>query len=477
MTLHCALALMTSTWPAWAQAPTPTGPQTLDEVRQALLATPATVDNHEQRCALLAALDTFLEQPDSERSDVVPAYYQAMIDHALDEIASDTVEEGVVICKLYSSAMVIKTPRTVFGIDLDEGPNSSSGGPDKVAGLDGITFHMTADQRTRLAELVDVSFHTHRHHDHVNYQITQELIKAGKTVVVPGDIRDMWAGEPFASSLTVLDAAGGEKHDIDDLTVEVLTSRQWMAADHTVQCPCNAYLVTTDNGINVFTKGDINDGSDILPWLGEVKARGEGIDLYVSSLGFWWGKDGFPQIQRLFDPLLVPGHEYEFTHRKPGESGSGTGSYGSYCKRFDAALRRGKAVILSWGERFHYLPDLHRAGKSPLVWMEIDPQPREVEVRVGESFRIAFNASADGVEIKRWYIAFSKTDEVRNLPGFDEREWGGIIHDPDKDGVFKVSTENWPPGAYVLTCTVDDWPDGATRTSETIEVTVLPAGH
>jgi hypothetical protein len=300
-------------------------------------------------------------------------------------------------------------------------------------------------------------------------------VDAGKTVIVPRDIRDMWADEPFASKLTVLEAGQGKEHRVGDLAVEVLASSQWMAADHTVECPCNAYLVTTDNGINVLTKGDINDGNDILPWLEDIKARGEGVDLYVSSLGFWWGRDGFPQVQRLFDPFLIPGHEYEFTHRKPGESGSGTGSYGSYCKRFETALQRGKAVILSWGERFHYQPELHRAGKSPLVWMEIDPQPRKIEVKTGDTFTVTFNASAEGVKILRWYIAFRKTDTVRNLPGFGDREWGGIIHDPDKDGVFEVSTEGWPPATYRLDCTVDDWPEGTTRTTESIEVEVRPA--
>ena len=448
-------------------------PGTLADVRAGLLSTPAGAGPDDQRQALLASLDGFLEQPDSERSDEVAAYYRAMIDHALAEIAAERVYDGVVIWKLYSSALVVKTPRAVFGIDLDEGPNSDSGHPDRVAGLAGIKLHMTAGQRTRLAELVDVSFHTHRHHDHVNYQITEELVQAGKTVVVPEDIRTMWRDEPFSSRLTVLTPSPGHRHRVGELGVEVLGSRQWMAQDHSVECPCNAYLVTTDNGVNVLFKGDINDGQEMLPWLRQVKARGDGVDLYVSAPSFWSGQNAVPPLQRMFDPFVIPGHEYEFTHRKPGESGAGTGSYRSQWGRFRSSIDRGKCAVLSWGEKFRYVPRLHREATAPLLWMQVSPKPGDVRVTSGERFTVRLSATAGGATIRRWYLAFKRTPEVRGLPGFDVRDWGAILHDADGDGLFEVSTEGWGPGRYVLECTVDDWPEGRTRATDTISVTVV----
>lgn len=463
------IGVMASVGTAWSD------PDTLDNVRARLLATPAAAGPDTRRQAVLASLDGFLEKPGSERSNEVAAYYRAMVDHALAEIAAEKVEEGVVIWKLYSSALVVKTPKTVFGIDLDEGPNSNSGNPDKVAGLSGITLHMTAKQRRRLAELVDVSFHTHRHHDHVNYQITKELVAAGKTVVVTEDIRTMWRDEPFASGLTVLTPLRGPKHRVGKLRVEVLRSRQWMARDHSVECPCNAYLVTTDNDVNVLFKGDINDGEEILPWLREIKARGDGVDLYVSAPFFWSGTDALPKIQRMFAPFIIPGHEYEFTHRKPGESGSGTGSYTSMWGRFRASIDRGKCAILSWGEKFQYAARLHREATAPLTWMEVSPEPAEVRVMPGETFTVRLNALAGGTTIRRRYLAFKSTPETRHLPGFDVRDWGAIRHDADGDGVFEVSTKDWKPGHYVLECTADDWPKGSTRVTDSIRVTVLPA--
>ena len=452
-------------------------PRTLHDVRTGLLAKPVTATADDRRHSLLVSLDRILEQPDSERSDEVAAYYRGMVDHALAEIAAAKVDEGVLVWKLYSSAFVVKTPKAVFGIDLDEGPNSNSGNPDQVAGLAGIKLHMTAKQRRALAKLVDVSFHTHRHHDHVNYQITEALVKEGKAVVVPEDIRSMWRDEPFVRKLTVLKPGAGHKHRVGELDVEVLGSRQWMSRDHRVECPCNAYLVTTDNGINILSKGDINDGEEILPWLRQIKARGEGIDLYVSSLFFWSGKDAFPQIQRMFDPFLIPGHEYEFTHRKPGEPGSGTGSYASLWRRFSRSIDRGKCAVLSWGEKFSHLPRLHRQGTAPLAWIEVSPEPRDVKVVSGRAFTVRLSAKASGVTIKRRYLAFKSTQGIRSLPGLVVRPWGAILHDADGDGVFEVSTEGWKLGRYVLECTADDWPEGRTRTTDTIRVTVVQGNH
>ena len=461
------IAVIVAGEPVWS------APRALDSVRTGLLATPATAAADDRRQALLVSLDGILEQPDSERSDEVAAYYRAMIDHALAEIAATKVDEGVVVWKLYSSALVVKTPKAVFGIDLDEGPNSNSGNPDKVAGLADIKLHMTAKQRTILAKLLDVSFHTHRHHDHVNYQITEALVAAGKMVVVPEDIRSMWRDEPFVSRLTVLTPGAGHKHRVGELGVEVLGSRQWMARDHSVECPCNAYLVTTDNGLNILFKGDINDGQEILPWLRKIEARGEGVDLYVSALFFAENKDAVTQIQRMFDPFIIPGHEYEFTHRKRGESGAGTGSYGSQWRGLRPSIDRGKCVVLSWGEKFQYVPRLHRKGTAPLAWIEVSPEPRDVEVVSGGTFTVRLNAKAGGVTIKRRYLAFKSTPEIRGLPGFNVRPWGAILHDADGDGVFEVSTEGWKLGRYVLECTADDWPEGRTRTTDTIGVTVV----
>jgi len=104
--------------------------------------------------------------------------------------------------------------------------------------------------------------------------------------------------------------------------------------------------------------------------------------------------------------------------------------------------------------------------------MEVSPEPAAVRVKPGARFTVRLNTAVGGTSIRRWYLAFRSTPETRKLPGFDVRDWGAILHDADGDGVFEVSTEGWKPGHYVLECTVDDWPEGATRAKDTISVTV-----
>lgn len=316
----------------------------LDHLRTALLMTPATPTNDKQRCSLLASLDACLGEPSSEYSEHVINHYRTMIDHALDEIATEIVVQGVTVWKFYSSSMVIKTPKTVFGIDLI-GPSYFDHG-----------LGMSAQQRTRLAKLVDVSFHTHAHGDHIEHALTEELFKAGKMVVVPDDIREKWRDKSTAAKFTVLNPESGRKHTVGSLKVEVFASWQ-LDASGKQWCPCNAYLVTTDNRVNVLFKGDINNGNDLLPWLNQIKSRGDTVDLYVSSPFFWMGgSDTLSKINTLFNPFIIPGHEFEFGHRSVGTAGAGTGSYTSYIQTFQKEIEQQRCAILSWGEKFHYLP-------------------------------------------------------------------------------------------------------------------------
>jgi hypothetical protein len=223
---------------------------------------------------------------------------------------------------------------------------------------------MSPLQRTRLAKLVDVSFHTHAHRDHIEQLLTDELLKAGKMVVVPEDIQKNWGDKDAAVKFTVLAPEAGRKHAVGSLKVEVLSSWQ-LDSSGKPWCPCNAYLVTTDSGVNVLFKGDINHGKDLLPWLNQVKSRHERVDLYVSVPFIWMGGGGIPEINTLFNPLIIPGHEFEFGHRPNGRPGPGTQSYTSNINSFGKEIERQRCVILSWGEKFHYFPVVRQAVRQP----------------------------------------------------------------------------------------------------------------
>jgi len=50
----------------------------------------------------------------------------------------------------------------------------------------------------RLASLIEYSFHTHEHDDHIDYQLTRALLDAGQTVIVTASNKEMWRDRHIA---------------------------------------------------------------------------------------------------------------------------------------------------------------------------------------------------------------------------------------------------------------------------------------
>ncbi|MCK4245068.1 MAG: MBL fold metallo-hydrolase, partial [Candidatus Omnitrophica bacterium] len=328
----------------------------------ALLKTPPSLKNFKKRREILKTLDEFLKIPNSEKDEDVIGYYRKMIDHALDRIEREEVKIGLTIWKLYSSGFIIKTPKTTFALDLCEGPNKD------IYGKENVPFSFTLQQREKIAKLVDYSFHTHHHYDHISYQMVKELWGQKKKIIVTQQNKDCWKKEPFAEDLTVPNDKALFKRG--DLKARVYHGWQHMNPEtddetrfyHFLSEPfevqCNAYLITTDNNISILVKGDIFDGDEFSLYLKELKKSGAKIDLYLSSTCTARGKDIIKETERLFDPFFIPAHEWEFTHRKPDEEGAATQSYSELCSMFGKSALRGKATVLSWGERLHYNPKI-----------------------------------------------------------------------------------------------------------------------
>lgn len=315
-------------------------------------APPAAGVNPERQKAL-RALDKWLAAADSETDPAVVAYYQRAVDHVLDQLEDEPVAAGVRVFQLYSSSAVVQTPETVFAFDLDQGPNRSLSKPPEE---EGVPLRMTDAQVSRLAELVEVSFHTHEHNDHVDYELVRALAAAGKTVVVTESNRERWTDQPWSGKLTVLEQTLEKPHTLGPLKVDVLHDFQWDDKAHTSGTPCNAYLVTTRDGVGVLTKGDINSGTDLYAWLEKMTARGRRVDLVLGTPLFWRGPDLTREIDALLEPVWCVGHVWEFTHRKSGERGGATGTYAMNVFSLRRQVRAGAALVLSWGEHFDFAP-------------------------------------------------------------------------------------------------------------------------
>lgn len=332
----------------------------LDAVSNALRRARPSCDNVEPRIPILGQLDEALRAPFSWRNPAVVAYYQAMVDRALDEVERETVREGIVLWKLYSSSFLVKTPKTVFGIDLDQGPNQRS--LDKTPAQEGVALAMTQGQKERLGELVEYSFHTHFHHDHIDYELVRELLKRGKTVIVTEENARAMRGKPFyeKAKRNVRTPPQTDRTPVrlGPLAVYVCRDCQYMREDRSAKAECNAYIIVTDDGCTIMSKGDLNCGDRFVPWLKAWKDQGHTLDIYASSFWSMIGPRIQPQVVAMLDPLLVPAHEYEFTHH-PGLQWAGA-SYAGSSASLRQSASRGKAVVLSWGERFVFCRPGHR---------------------------------------------------------------------------------------------------------------------
>ncbi len=320
---------------------------------EGLHANPPSVPQDDERFEALIALDAWLSAADSETTEAVVAYYQRAVDHALDLLETDKIAKGVRFFQLYSSSVIVHTPETVFAIDLDQGPNKRL---DASPEIEGVSFRMTSEQIARLTNVIDISFHTHEHSDHIDFQLTQALLDAGKTVVVTQSNKDRWAEQPWVKKLTVLKQTVARPHILDSLKVDVLEDHQWGNNEHTSGTPCNAFLITTPDGTAIFTKGDINGGLRLYGWLNVMVKKGRHVDLIFGSPLFWRGVNLLREIDALLSPVWAIGHTWEFEHRSPGKEGGATGTYSGNFRAARRNIRSGSAVILTWGEHLDIKP-------------------------------------------------------------------------------------------------------------------------
>jgi L-ascorbate metabolism protein UlaG (beta-lactamase superfamily) len=328
-----------------------------DSIAKSLDAAPPAVPMTPEREQALDSLDRWLARPRSERDPAVVAYYRAAVDRALDQLENERVASGARIFQLYSSSVIVQTPETVFAFDLDRGPSrySRDAGNEKAE-----AFGPTDAQIARLASLVQVSFHTHEHNDHIDPFLTEALLEAGKTVVTTQSNKTQWSAQSWAEKLTVLDQTLDKPIEIGSLNVDVLWDHQWGDSLHTRGTPCNAFIVTTPEGVSVMTKGDINCGLQLYGWLSLLKQRGRHIDVIVGSPIFWRGVDVSKEWDALFSPLWLPGHAWEFGHRKADQAKGNCAGFVQSWRIVRAATVSEKAQVLSWGE-----------------WIDVEPRKRK----------------------------------------------------------------------------------------------------
>jgi len=293
-------------------------------------------------------------------------YYRRRVDKVIREIPRTKVSTGVMIWKLHSSGFIFKTPKTVFAFDLIdsvvkedrsndllENPDTWDRPPEQTS----ARLYMTARQRKALAKSIKYVFYTHQHRDHISWDLPRLIAEAGNKVIVTPAIRRAWAKYDFADKLVVPDHTDAIRIapplvELGPLSVRV--HRGYQIGSGGGEAQCNAYLVTTDNGVNVYAKGDASD-TGFANWLVRQHSFGAKVDLYLGNL-FWGGS--LEEITRLFDCFLLPGHDWDMIHgpMTPASFWWYTGPWAGIYDQLDWQFVRERAEFITWGERYHFVP-------------------------------------------------------------------------------------------------------------------------
>lgn len=315
------------------------------------------------------------------------AYYRHQVDKALDEIENTPAPEtGVLFWKMYSSGVIFKSKDGIFSIDLVEGPVQRN---DKTAEevnaieprvIEGkrrilqVRLYWTPEQRDRLVKLLDVYFVTHRHYDHVSFTLTRALLAAGKTVVAPRDVKDLYLNVkmPGAEKIIVPEYSDGREtkvntyHGMETVVFfgyqdgyRPITKNGYPGLEFNPSAPQNNVYIFKTGGRKIMADGDIrNYDAEFLPWLISLVNTEWEPD---TSLLVAYFRNAKRTMKILFNPFIIPLHELEMGHFREliNEPAPRPLFYLRPYRRlldgYKNDMASKKATVISWGEKL-YLP-------------------------------------------------------------------------------------------------------------------------
>ena len=281
-----------------------------------------------ERRGALTILDQLLHDEEAGRRPAVQEFFHARIRQALGQIRTTRVLQGATLWKLYDHAFVLRTSTVTLAFDLTR------------AGSAGVEGFVVAEEVIRdLVGQCDVLFVSHLHKDHADEEVARLFLAQGKPVIAPIGV---WANREFHPKVTHLRRELGSIQTLalpagrPELKVTVFPGHQRVVEN-------NVVLVTTAEGLRICHTGDQNEPKDH-GWIDQIGAEQETDILLVNC----WSPDLGRLIRGSKARIVIPGHENELghvvLHREP---------YWLTVDRL-AALEPVNAVIMTWGEKFHY---------------------------------------------------------------------------------------------------------------------------
>lgn len=339
----------------------------LEEIEKALKRYPPRWEFGAERALIFESLDRHVSVQirkgwtAEERDSLKPLhrFYLRRVDAGLDSLESAVVTEGAHALKFYSSSFVFKTAKGTVAVDFCQGPVNNGGEPEARDEYQS-GFYWTPAQRDRLSRLVDVLLITHRHHDHADYSLASRLIRQGKIVIGPAQLRQLW--KDLANGITVPEY--GTVQRFGPVEIFTMLGAQYARNAPTGNGTERIGVPDSENPgrdsetvVYLFRLGGITfitAGENHVP-AGEWLRRGVELGLRPQvrlSLGQFQGERSLLAELKTM-PLLfrLPLHEYEMMHE-----GGGNRMAPLLSGANRAAFERRQIMPLIWGEDFLILP-------------------------------------------------------------------------------------------------------------------------
>ncbi|MFA5688190.1 MAG: hypothetical protein WC959_03435 [Kiritimatiellales bacterium] len=340
---------------------------TIEELEQTLQAYPPAPENLAKRAYAALSMDKLVhlavkkDISDKDLKELIPLrdFYLRQVERGLTELENCTVTSGVRIFKFYSSSLVIKSKEGAMAVDFQQGPRLTYCGnpdqPDPVAKRTG--FHWSGEQLDRLAKIVDVSFASHPHGDHADYDLSKRLSKLGKPTVVPQQLKELWNS---MDHLIVPEYETVQK--IGPVEMYTMLGSQYMEnwnatkdekgqdVGHPTTNPdktpdAETVVLLARLGDLVFLNAaESNPPAD--EWLRKGIKLGFRPDVLIMA-GMRQGARSIREVLKEYPYFNLPVHEYEMGHPRGGNRIAHL-----YGGANAAAIRTGLAMPLFWGENY-----------------------------------------------------------------------------------------------------------------------------
>ena len=362
-------------------------------------------------------------------NETMDAYALEALQRVTSEVEKTVVPKGkLAVWKIYNDAFIVKSENKTIGFDV----HTMAAWREK---------EKVSAEFAKLAKILDMAFVSHLHGDHINSLFTNEMKRAGKTVLIPQEMQ--WKSKETAAiegpEPIVHYGKYDEATDFNGIKVRSLPGSQDKLK--------NSLFAVTVDSMTILHCGDNSDAKmlDLIAKLGR-------IDLVLTTC--WILTPAVQQTAAFYckgsserPQMAVTGHENELGHRVSNRE--------SFMETFQHLKNRERlmpAIVTSYGENVCYPSGLsiQKGGLVSTALAKAEPLPEYPWKR----------ASTIPIETDREYI-FTDADgkEVENAPR-------AIVSSDPENKILNI--EVTVPDAEIITKATAQ--DGAVYEDDAVEI-------